>query len=358
MQSKPPNAARVAIVGARGYSGLELSRLLLKHPLAQLRGCFATDASFELKHYLPEASAQAVHTWSLSDFELKLKEIDILFLATPAEVSLELAPIAVQSGVDVIDLSGAFRLKQGDAKQRYKTWYGFEHGQTSLLGQAHFGLQPWAGPASTGRGAHLIANPGCYSTSVMMGLIPLLKAGIIDPETLVIDSKSGTSGAGRKASEAMLFSEVDGECLPYKVGQHQHLPEIIEAIGLYSGAVIEPFFTTHLINVRRGILSSIYAKTSATEEQVSEAFEKAYSNYALVRFGRLGTAAGDSLLSLKRVVGSARTHLAFKVVDEKLFLFSLIDNLLKGAASQAVENFNRLLDRPCELGLQESEGVL
>ncbi|MGE0764135.1 MAG: N-acetyl-gamma-glutamyl-phosphate reductase [Bdellovibrionales bacterium] len=349
---------RVAVVGARGYSGLELSRLLLRHPLVQLVGCFATDSSFVLSHYLTETRASEVPTWQLSDLDEHLTNIDALFLATPAEASLELAPKVLAKGVHVIDLSGAFRLRQGDVKQRYKKWYGFEHSETKLLKKAHFGLQPWAKPLTEAKTAQLVANPGCYASAVMMALIPLLQAGLVDPNTLVIDAKSGTSGAGRKAAEGMLFTEVEGECLPYKVGQHQHLPEIIEALEEFSGVAVEPFLTTHLLTVRRGIIASIYAKTSATEDQIEAAFQQAYSHYPLVKMGRLGTPAGDGLLSLKRVVGSARTHLAFRVVGDKLFLFSLIDNLVKGAAGQAVENLNRLMDQPCDMGLSESEGVL
>lgn len=359
---------RAAIVGARGYSGLELARLLLKHPLTELVGCFATDGEFKLSGYLPDAGGDRVATWQLTQLVEKAKDLDVIFLATPAEVSLDLAPQILKLGVHVIDLSGAFRLSKGSATERltkYKSWYGIDHHQDLLLSQAESGLQPWAAP-STKTGPRLIANPGCYATAVMMAIIPLLKANIIDKDSLVIDAKSGTSGAGRKAAEAMLFTEVEGECLPYKVGKHQHLPEIIEGVEHYAHVAIKPFFNTHLLNVRRGIIASIYARPamelqsltdSEIESKITAAFAEAYSQYPLVRVAPLDK-GGEKLVSLKRVVGTARNQLTFRVADGKIYLFSLIDNLMKGAASQAVENLNRLMDQPCEFGLGEIEGVL
>ncbi|MEK7355089.1 MAG: Asd/ArgC dimerization domain-containing protein, partial [Bdellovibrionota bacterium] len=228
------------------------------------------------------------------------------------------------------------------------------------------GLVPWAGKLAAKKPT-LIANPGCYATSVLMAVLPLLRASAIVAETLVIDAKSGTTGAGRKASETTSFTEVEGECLPYKVARHQHWPEIVQQAAAHSGAEIAPFFTTHLLNVRRGIISSIYARLApsfvAASDKESDAkiealFREAYSAYPLARFGALGKPETDSLLSLKRVVGSARTHVAWKAEGDKLHLFSLIDNLVKGAASQAVENFNRLIDEPVTTGLDGAEGVL
>jgi N-acetyl-gamma-glutamyl-phosphate reductase len=360
----------VAIVGARGYSGLELARLLLRHPHANLVGCFATDTGFSLGSYLPESAAQSVPTWTLGQFEAKVKGLHTLFLATPAEVSLELAPKALALGVNVVDLSGAYRLALGSPTEQsanYKKWYGFTHSQTDLLNKAQYGLVPWVGREVKGQGPHLIANPGCYATSVLMAIVPLLKAKSVIPESIVIDAKSGTSGGGRKASENLLFTEVEGECLPYKVGGHQHLPEISETIERLTGVKTEPFFTTHLLNVRRGIISSIYARLTPhfkgstdqeTDLRVTSLFHEAYARDTLVQFAALGTDGGDHLLSLKRVVGSPRTQIAFRARGDKLHVFSLIDNLLKGAAGQAIENFNRLNGLASETGLSNVEGVL
>jgi N-acetyl-gamma-glutamyl-phosphate reductase len=278
------------------------------------------------------------------------KSFHTIFLATPAEVSLELAPKLVAKGVNVIDLSGAFRLT-ADA---YPKWYGFTHTATEALATAQYGLVPFAKPfAKTGGQGVLVSNPGCYVTSVLMALVPLLKAGVLKPESIVIDAKSGTTGAGKKASEGLLFSEVDGECLPYKVGSHQHYPEITGYLKAYTGVEAQPFFSTSLLATPRGIISGIYANLASkkTADDIAAAFESAFVGYPLARVARIGAPDAAKLLSLKNVVGTNRVQIAYAVDGEKLYLYSLLDNLLKGAASQAVENFNRLVDRPSHLGL-------
>jgi N-acetyl-gamma-glutamyl-phosphate reductase len=346
---------KVAIVGARGYSGLELARILLKHPETELAACFAHDHAFSLSDYLTEQAAETVPVFPLRSLASMLPNLDTVFLATPAEGSLELAPLildAPNTQANVIDLSGAFRFQNGTEAERqakFELWYKTKHPQQRT---ATFGLAPFAQPVKAGKA--LIANPGCYATAALMGIIPLLKAATIQPQTLVIDAKSGTTGAGRKAAESQLFAEVEGECLPYKIASHQHLPEIQEWAETFTQTKIDPFFTTHLLPVRRGILASIYAELAPgkIEHDVAAAFNQAYKNYPLARIN------GANALSLKKVAGSARTHLSYKVSGNKLYLFSLIDNLLKGAASQAVENFNVLHDYPYALGLEALEGTL
>lgn len=325
-----------SIVGARGYAGLETARLLLSHPHARLTHCFAT-SSFSL----PFSAGSAGDVKCLPDSEILKNKTDIVFLATPAEVSLELAPKLLAQGSRVIDLSGAFRLKSSD----YKKWYGFEHTERSLLKEAVYGLAPFCGPA---RGERLAANPGCYASAIEMALIPVMPF-IEGP--IVIDAKSGTSGAGKKASENMLFTEVDGECLPYKVGRHQHTPEIVEAVAAFSGHALDAHFTTSLLPVRRGIIAGIYARTKASESEIAAAYAKAFENYPLARVQM------PDGMSLKKVVGTARTHITFTKEGDKLYLFSAIDNLMKGAASQAIENMNRLMDLPTETGLSHLEAL-
>jgi N-acetyl-gamma-glutamyl-phosphate reductase len=348
----------VAIVGARGYAGLELARVLLRHPGAKLVACYSADADFRLSHVLPdERGAAQVPTLPMEELGSSTLGPITVFLATPAEVSMKLAPGLLKAGCHVIDLSGAFRL---EAKS-YKGSYGFEHECSELLAQAHYGLVPWAG-ASSGSGAKLIANPGCYATAVLMALLPLLKEGLVDPVSVVIDAKSGTSGAGRKASEGMLFTEVAEDCLPYKVGRHQHLPEITRFASQWggkAGVMLDPWFTTHLLSVRRGITAGIYARLApgVTLAQVADAYGKAYAGYPLLKHGVMADGPAHSLASLKRVTGTPRTQISYNVSGEKLYVFSLIDNLLKGAATQAVENFNCLWDYPVPLGLLEMEVV-
>lgn len=339
-------------MGARGYSGAELARILLRHPGAELVACFAGEKEFSLADYLPEAGRVPV----LATSEIATTGLDVLFLATPAEVSAELA---AKANCDVIDLSGAFRLDNAETKK----FYGIE--ASPIWEKAVYGLSPFLAPAASGS-KRLISNPGCYATSVLMALIPLLKDDLIVRDSLVIDAKSGATGAGRKAAENLLFTEVDGECLPYRVGKHQHLPEIRRWAKALTGADIDPFFTTSLLPIRRGIISGIYArlKPGKTAGEVAHAFAMAYKGYPLVRLSSPELhfpeheVSAKLALSLKTVVGSARTHIQFQVVNDKLYLFSLIDNLLKGAASQAVENMNRLFDFPVGFALEDKEGTL
>ena len=355
---------QVGIVGARGYSGLELARLLIAHPLAKLAACFATDpATFKLGNEIFAPQADRVPTLPMTALDAAdlATSYHTIFLATPAEVSLELAPKLVAKGVNVVDLSGAFRLSASE----YPKWYGFEHPATAALASAQYGLVPFAKPFAkeAGKGV-LVANPGCYVTAVLSGLIPLVKSGVINPDSIVIDAKSGTTGAGKKASEGLLFSEVDGECLPYKIGKHQHFPEITKYLASFAGATSggaacitaeslekSTFFSTSLLATPRGIIAGIYANLAAgkTEADVAAAFSKAYSDYPLAKVAKL--TATPKIASLKQVVGKNSVQIGYTVDGSKLYLYSLIDNLLKGAASQAVENFNRLVDQPSALGL-------
>lgn len=349
-QSSQSLPLSVSVVGARGYTGLELARILLHHPAVQLTHCFATQ-KFSLSSLIGNPKAAQVQC--LPDSEIESNLTDLVFLATPAEISQELAPKILQAGKKVIDLSGAFRLKEND----YQKWYGFEHRNPGLLTKAHYGLLPFSGPGT----AQLIANPGCYATAVSMALIPLLKANLIEASSIVIDAKSGTSGGGKKPSENLLFSEVEGDCLPYKIGKHQHLPEIIETVKTFSGVAIDPHFTTSLLPIRRGIIASVFARmktqasTEASLQEIEKAFAQAYAGNPLIQFGSV--VQRPELLSLKKVVGTPMTHLTYEVVENKIYVFSLIDNLLKGAASQAVENLNCLLDLPPSTGLEYLEAI-
>jgi len=298
----------------------------------------------------------------LPESELLKNLTDVVFLATPAEVSLRLAPLILEAGKKVIDISGAFRLKKND----YSTWYGFDHHEKNWLNKAYYGLVPFSASTnslsqSSSAQAQLIANPGCYATAISMALIPLLKDNVIDKNHIVVDAKSGTSGAGKKASENMLFTEVAGECLPYKVGRHQHFPEIVEAVENLAGQKIDFHLTTSLLPVRRGIIAGVYAhmQQGKTLADVQKAYVSAYSEYPLVSHGTVEAQAKNqnALLSLKKVIGTARTHISYELVNDKLFIFSTIDNLLKGAASQAIENMNNLFGLNSIVGLDQLEAI-
>lgn len=336
-----------SVVGARGYAGLETARLLLAHPEVDLVCCFAT-STFNLAETLTSSKAKNVKCYL--DSEIMNHLTDVIFLATPAEVSLSLAPQLVAAGKKVIDLSGAFRLQRHD----YKKWYGFNHTEKESLMAAEYGLVPWVGPT---KNKTLIANPGCFATAVAMALIPVVKSHLISLDSIVIDAKSGTTGGGKKAAENLLFSEVSSECLPYKIGCHQHYPEIIETVKTFTNENIEAHFVTSLLPVRRGIIAGIYAqlKQGVALEQVKKAFTESYLDYPLVEHAAVH--AQSSLLQLKKVVGTGKTHISYEVVGDRLYLFSCIDNLLKGAGSQAIENFNRISDFPLTTGLNHLEVI-
>lgn len=353
MTSQTEKKSRVAVVGARGYSGLELARLLLKHPHADLKACFAT-SDFLLSNSLSQPAARAVPGYGIEKLLPLAKSFDVVFLATPALTSLELAPKLLELGVSVIDLSGAFRL----AANSYIEWYGFEHTSPKLLTNVTYGLVPWM-ELPKQEGAVLVANPGCFATAVLMGLLPLLKQSLIKKDSLVIDAKSGTTGAGKKAEERLLHSEVAGGLSAYRIGRHQHTPEIEQVVKKLTGVEIDPHFTTHLMNVRRGIVAGLYARLEdGAAEKLAKAFSQAYADDPLVDVVELSPTNETASLNLRRMVGTARTRIGYRAVGEKLYVFVMIDNLMKGAASQAIENFNCLSGLPAWSTLVDMEGSI
>lgn len=352
---------RVAIAGARGYSGLELTRILLQHPEVEVTGLFATVA-FDPADSWPELKPGELQGQSISHLLESANKYDLVFLALPHETSAEIAPKLLAAGTNVVDLSGAFRLQDGSASDQsaaYEKWYKMKHPDLKWLSQAQYGLLPFY-KAKPSEKPQLIANPGCYATALNLALIPLLKAKLIDPSFVAVDAKSGTTGAGKKAEERLLFSEVNENCLPYKVGCHQHEPEIQMALKRWGGSTIDMSFTPHLIPVRRGIIATIYGKVPAgtTSGQISSAYGQAFEGYPLVKFGDLGDPGQERELKLSRVVGSPRTHIIWKLEGTRVTVFSLIDNLLKGAASQAVENMNAIYGWDVSTGLTNKEGLL
>lgn len=341
-----PKSVNVAVVGSSGYSGFELLRILKKHPAVSNLISFGTKNTLE-----GETNYHTVDKiFALS------QNFEIVFLATHAEVSLELAPKLLKLGISVIDLSGAFRLNTENIVGDYLNWYKIQHSNPELVKSAHYGLVPWSLKKASDNPI-LIANPGCYATAILMALLPLLKDGIIEADNIVIDAKSGATGAGKKAEEGLNFCEVDGECLPYKVGHHQHLPEIILQSAVFSNVKIEPHFSTHLLPVRRGIIAGIYTKLKPrkTAADIEQSFCEYYAHYPLVKFSQ---EIKKDLVSLKKVVGTPSTHISYVIDGDKLYLYSVIDNLLKGAASQAIENFNIINDLPVITGLESLESMI
>lgn len=374
-------AISVALIGARGYTGIELTKLLLRHPQVTLSGLVSSDLGVGLRGHIRGLREKDHRFFSTSDWERALEGIKVLFLATPAEASLEYAARALERKISVIDLSGAFRLAEGsdeECLESYLSWYKMPHTALPLLRRAIYGLQPWQSQKSEPMGRAdkevsptnndgksgdekptLIANPGCYATGVLMLLIPLVRANLLELDSVVIDAKSGATGAGRKAAEQILFSEVAEECRPYKVAGHQHFPEIVQTIKRLAGTRVDPFFTTHLLSVRRGILVSLYARVreGVRSDDIAQAFSQSYQSYPFVRFSSFDEPGGEEAISLRNVVGTNMTRIGFRLRERKLFAFSALDNLVKGASGQAIENFNLLNSLPLETGLLELEAL-
>jgi N-acetyl-gamma-glutamyl-phosphate reductase len=275
--------------------------------------------------------------------ELVAAQPEIVFLCTPNEVSANLAPQLLDLGMKVIDLSGAFRLEE---PSMYPTWYGFDHERPNLLGEAVYGLTEYCNGEL--KNARLVANPGCYPTSILLALRPLTFA--IDREQPVIcDSKSGVSGAGKKADLNFSFAELFGNFKAYGVGQHRHEPEIRQQLHLGDRAPV--VFVAHLLPVHRGILSTMHIgfTHAMTEQQIADAYDRVYAHASFVRVLPAG-----QLPELKNVVNTPRAEIGFQLLHggRRAVIVSVIDNLLKGAASQAVQNFNRMC------GFAETEALV
>jgi len=330
---------RVAIVGATGYAGSELTAILARHRYADVVALFSSSggAAAPAHPAYPHLIAQPFAFDALVE-----AKPEVAFLATPNEASAELVPKLLDRDIRVIDLSGAFRLND---PALYPTWYGFAHEKPALLDQAVYGLTEFCNGEL--QSARLIANPGCYPTSILLALRPLTY--LIDRDQPVIcDSKSGVSGAGKKSDLAWSFAELYGNFKAYAVGQHRHEPEIRQ--GLRLGDRTPLVFVPHLLPTLRGILSTMHVgftrAVAATE--IMEEYARAYEGSPFVRVLPAG-----QLPELKSVVNTPRCEIGFTLLQggRRAVIVSVIDNLLKSAASQAVQNFNRMC------GFAETEGL-
>lgn len=331
---------RAGIVGFRGYSGMELVKILSGHPRVEpVLMEHRSDAAPEV-HPLgwqgPEriaATAEAARAAGMA----------VVLLATPADVSMQLAPEFVEAGIRVIDLSGAFRLRTAE---RYRHWYKEEHTQPALLAEAVYGLPEFY--REQVRGARLVANPGCYPTAANLALRPLVEAGCIDRRHgIICDAKSGVSGAGRKPSLKTSFCEVTENFSAYSILGHRHVPEVLLNSGLEES---EFSFTAHLLPIHRGILETIYfrAAEGVTAERLLEVYQGAYPDEPFVKLYPPG-----SVPDLRPVQHTNLCLIGWRVDDatRRAVVVACIDNLGKGAAGQAVQNLNLML------GLAETEGL-
>ncbi|MAE74950.1 MAG: N-acetyl-gamma-glutamyl-phosphate reductase [Bdellovibrionaceae bacterium] len=338
----------VYIVGARGYSGQVLVQLCQRHPEIKLAGLCVTDASWSPSETFPFLSG--VPALDVDSVLNTLSKDDCVFLATPAGASNSLAPKFLDAGAKVIDLSGAFRLPPDERG----SWYPLDWPADLDFSSIAFGIQPFDSPSQQTR---LVSNPGCYATASMLALIPLLKASLIETDWVVVDAKSGVTGAGRKATESLLFSEVDEDFRAYRVFKHQHQPEIEYTCQRLTGQEVSLQFTTHLVPMKQGLQVSLYAKSKSTSLDIDtllKAYQDAFEQDPFVRVEAFESDQGESVLAKTAMVkGSPYAGIACAVSKGQVFVSCVIDNLWKGAASQAIQNFNAIYGLDSWSGLVE-----
>ena len=336
---------KVGIYGGSGYTGQELIRLLIGHPGAKVVAASSRRfAGMPVSEVYPVLSGQTDLVYTNDSPEALADLADFIFLALPHGVSMQMAPTFIQAGRKVVDLSADFRIRDATS---YEAWYG-QHTAAGMLKEAVYGL-PELHRNEICK-TRLTANPGCYPTSIILGLAPVLRSRWIDPASVIADSKSGVSGAGREPQIGSLYCEVEGGFKAYKVASHRHTPEIEQELSLLAGRALKISFTPHLLPVKRGILSTIYAtlKREATAEEAIGLYQSFYRDEPFVRVGRKG-----QFPNLSSVVGSNVCDIGLTVDARtgRIIVVSAIDNLIKGASGQAIQNMNLLL------GLDERTGL-
>ena len=340
---------KVGIIGATGYAGNELVRLLLGHKDAEIvwlgsRSYIDQNYSDVYRNMVKLVDAKCMD----DNMEQLANEDDVIFTATPQGLCASLVNDEILSKTKIIDLSADFRLKDVNV---YEQWYKLEHKAPQYIDEAVYGLCE-INRDKVSKDTRIIANPGCYTTTSILTLYPMVKEGIINPDTIIIDAKSGTSGAGRGAKVANLFCEVNESMKAYGVGTHRHTPEIEEQLGYACGRDdLKLIFTPHLVPMNRGILVTAYANLAkdVTYEDVKAAYDKYYDKEYFVR-----VLPKDVCPETRWVEGSNFVDIGFKIEPRtnRLIMMGALDNLVKGAAGQAVQNMNLLFGLPENEGLQ------
>lgn len=337
---------KVGIIGATGYAGGELVRILTGHKEAEIKW-FGSRSYIDQKYAsVYQNMFQIVDATCMDDNMDELaKQVDVIFTATPQGLCASLVNEDILSKVKIIDLSADFRIKDVSV---YEKWYGIEHKSPQFIDEAVYGLCEIN--RDKVKNARLIANPGCYPTCSTLSIYPMVKEGLVDVSSIIIDAKSGTSGAGRGAKVNNLFCEVNENIKAYGVATHRHTPEIEEQLSYAAGEQVLINFTPHLIPMQRGILVTAYAnlKKKVSYEEVKAAYDKYYANEKFVR-----VLDKDVVPETRWVEGSNYVDVNFKIDERtgRVIMMGAMDNLIKGAAGQAVQNMNLMF------GLEESMGL-
>lgn len=338
---------KAGIIGSTGYAGNEIVRLLLGHKDVEI--VWYGSRSYIDKKYAEvyQNFFQIVDSTCLDDnMEELCEKVDVIFTATPQGLCASLVNDHILSKVKIVDLSADFRIKDVSV---YEKWYGIEHKSPQYIQEAVYGLCEINREQIKGK--RLVANPGCYTTCSILSLYPAVKEGIIDPHSIIIDAKSGTSGAGRGAKVNNLYCEVNESIKAYGVGTHRHTPEIEEQLSYACGEELQLIFTPHLVPMNRGILVTAYAnlKKDVTDEEIRAVYNQYYAKEQFVR-----VLDKDVCPETRWVEGSNYVDVNFKIEPRtnRLIVMGALDNLVKGAAGQAVQNMNIMF------GLKETEGLL
>lgn len=328
---------RVGILGATGYTALELIKILLRHPEVEITTLTSRqDESKSIGEVHPSLYGRLDAVCENFTPAEVAKRTDVVFCALPHTASMEAIPALLAEGCKVIDLSADYRLSDPGV---YEEWYGHVHTDPTRLGSTIYGLpELWAEKIP---GCELIANPGCYTSTSILGLAPLLAGGHIEPTGIIIDAKSGVSGAGRKPKLGTLYPECNESITAYSVGNHRHTPEIEQVLSDASGQKVEVIFTPHLTPMDRGILATMYAKPTGefTEEQLLDAMKSYYSGKPFVR-------VVEHLPKTKDVAYTNFCDMTVRLTRGQVIVMSVTDNLIKGASGVAVQNFNLMFGFP------------
>jgi len=331
----------VAILGAAGYTAVELIKILLRHPQAKITALTSKDETGPISSVHQSLMGRLdllIENFSPQKFA---KRAECVFCCLPHTVSAKFVPELLQYGAKVIDLGADYRLNNADV---FESWYGEKHPDPTRLGKVPYGLPELFRERIVG--ATLVANPGCYPTSSILPLVPLLRSGWIEPTDIIIDSKSGVSGAGRTPKLLTLYPECNESIMAYSIGTHRHTPEIEQILSTGGGKPVQVVFTPHLTPMDRGILTVTYSKPAkaANQSELLAVLREFYQNEPFVH-------VVDHLPATKDVAGTNYVHLTVRIANGRVITVSAIDNLIKGASGAAVQNFNLMFGHPETMAL-------